>query len=494
MMKKLLAFILCANLMTAAFAQSVFTVSPSMDNGNELMLLGESMSQNHAWVAGTDQMAGIPMIWNVATGDVTMFLYMDSIYVETYWEVMPMTGSFHSINNNGVAVGGLKNAAYVSHPIMATADGNLTYLYYNVDEDTTGGSEAYGISEDGSTIIGFHFDAQWRTNACVWTENGTVRTDLPWPTQEQMGFPVEYVSARWVSSNGNVILGYAQDDNTGAWVAVTWSKVNGEWVVNPFCSNYYQTKYYTEEGELIIPGNNPYFDFEPVALSANGDWVSLNVLARHDPSDWDNIPLNQAARYNISTNTFQVVNFNEGYTELRMFGIADNGTAVGRLTGEMDFETWDQPVDAVVWASNGTSLHRISEMYADDEYCAGMTASALSFITADASYIMGYASNANMEQTTFVVALRPIPADAGIENVEAEISLYPNPATTRMAINSDEMIRSISILDIKGQMIRAQNVDASQAVLDVQDLANGMYLLSIVTDNGRIVKKVAVTR
>lgn len=488
MMKKLFAFLLCAGLMTASFAQSAFTVSPSMIDGNEVMLLGESMSQNHAWVAGTDQMVGVPMIWNVATGDVTTFVYMDSIDMELYWEVMPMMGSFHSINNSGVAVGGLNTAQYVSHPIKATADGSLTYLYYS---DADAGSEAYGISEDGNTIVGFYFDADWNTTACVWTENGTVRTDLPCPTAEQMGFPVEYVSARWVSADGNTILGYAQDDNTGAWVAMLWKKVNGEWTINPFGGNFYQTKYYTEDGELVIPGDKAYFDFEPIALSANGDWVSVKVLVRHDPADWDNIPLDQAARYNVTTNTLQVVNFDEIYTELRMFGIADNGTAVGRLTGEVDFTTWEQPVDAVIWDAADSTLRRINEFFADDEYCAGMAASAFSFITADGSYAMGYSANSMGEQTTFVVALH---ANNGIETAQTEISLYPNPATTRMSINADETIRSISILDIKGQMIRTQSVNANQAVLDVQNLANGMYILSIVTDNGRTVKKVSIAR
>lgn len=488
MMKKILAFILCANLMTAAFAQSAFTVSPSFISGNEVMLLGEGMSQNHAWVAGTDQMAGVPMIWNVATGDVTMFVYLDSVDMELYWEVSPMMGSFHAVNNNGVAVGGLNTADYVSHPIMATADGNLTYLYYS---DADAGSEAYGISEDGSTIVGFYFDEDWKTTACVWTENGTVRTDLPCPTAEQMGFPVEYVSARWISTDGNVILGYAQDDNTGAWVAMLWKKVNGEWVINPFGGNFYQTKYYTEDGELVIPGDKPYFDFEPIAISANGDWVSVKVLTRHDPTDWDNIPLEQAARYNVTSNTLQVADFNEEYSELRMFGIADNGTAVGRLTGNVDFTTWEQPVDAVIWDAADSTLRRINELFADDEYCAGMSASAFSSITADGSYAMGYSADEFHVQTTFVVALRN---NSGIDAAQTEISLYPNPATTRMSVNADEMIRSISILDIKGQMIRTQSVNANQAVIDVQNLASGMYILSIVTDNGRIVKKVAVAR
>ena len=44
MMKKFLAFILCANLMTAAFAQSAFTVSPSFISGNEVMLLGQNVN------------------------------------------------------------------------------------------------------------------------------------------------------------------------------------------------------------------------------------------------------------------------------------------------------------------------------------------------------------------------------------------------------------------------------------------------------------------
>lgn len=491
-MKKVLTILMCVTFTTLIYAQSPFVISPSSMGSSELMLLGESMSQNRKYVAGTDQMAGVPMIWNTTTDQVQLFAFVDSVWTDDwYWEVTPMTGSFHGINNAGIAVGSLSNAAYHTSPIMASATGNgeVTYLYEDSDDE---GSEAYGISEDGSIIVGFHFDSAWTTHACIWTNNGTVRTDLPLPTDAQVGFAVEFASARWISADGSVILGYAQDDRNGAWVAITWTKQGDSYVVNPFCSQYYQTTYYDNEGNFVIPGQNPYVDFQPEALSANGEWVSITVLEMHDPTDWDNVPLPKVARYNLTSNQLQVLDFDESYDEFIMFGIANNGTCVGRLTGEFDWENWSQPVDAVIWQSNSNSCQKLSQLFPEDEYCASMTASAFSFITADASTAMGYASDENQEQSSFYVILNDAPVS--IETAVAEISLIPNPATSKLVVNSNETIRSISIMDLKGQMVCNEVVNGNETTLNVQNIANGMYILNIVTDNGNITKKVAIAR
>ena len=486
-MKKSLLLLLGVIFAFSMQAQSPFVVSPYMMGNDEIMLLGEGMSQNRMYVGGTEQMTQVPMIWNTQTNEIVVIFQEDNSGEDVGYV---MTGSFHAVNNNGTAVGGLTSGDYVIHPVMAnfSDNGQYTVLYEGAND---AGAEAYGISADGSTIVGFHFDESWTTYACIWTNNGTVRTDLPTPTAEQCGFPVEYASARWISANGDVVLGYAQDFNTGAWVAVAWEKTNGEYVVNAFGGQYYQTKEYGDEG-LIVPGDKPYFEFQPMALSENGAWVSLLVLDRHDPNDWDNVPVVKAARYNIQNHTFEVVNTPALAGEPEMFGIANDGTSVGRLTGEFDFNTYSQPVDAIIWKTGASSFQTLASMFADDEYFSTIVLSSCSNISGDGRYALGYAQNMAENQTTFIVDLGT--QTASINEVSVELAIYPNPASSRINVKSDAAIRSINVMNTMGQVVASFQANGTYEVINVSNLANGMYVVNVITENGVATQRLSIVK
>lgn len=493
-MKKIFTILMCVGMAVAANAQTQFVVSPTTVNGYECLLLGEMMSQNQMYVAGTDQSSQCPAMWNTETQSVILIQELDSTYVNpaewgddspAYWEYIPKTGSFHGINNAGVAVGSITTADYISHPIMLVGDSYVT-LYEDLVNDA--GAEAYGITEDGSIIVGFYFDESWTARACIWTENGTVRTDLPTPTQAQMGIPVDYASARWISAYGDVILGYVQDSNNGSWVAVAWKRVNGEYVVCSFSNNYYQTTY----SEDIPETPNAYYDFEPMALSENGNWVSLKLVPAYDLDDWDAEVKELAARYNLETNTLEVLNTDDlTYMYLEMFGIANNGTCVGRLTGEPDYETMSQPVDAVVWRKNETVMTTLFSQFPNDQYVAQNVASACSFITGDAAYAMGYASDEYGNQTTFYVKIDE--PDAIAEHTTA-ISLYPNPATSYVKVELEENINALTIVNMMGQVVYSENVNNNRAMVNTSNLPAGLYIVNVVTDNGMSAKRLSIIR
>lgn len=421
-MKKILSFALCLCMATVLSAQSQFVVGPGIVEGEESMLLGEAMSQNHKYVSGVDQEFNIPMIWNTETQEVIRVVVMDTVDNGNGPEPMVRAGSLHAISENGWAVGSLtRNRDYVSYPIMVSAaNGQVVELYRDAVD---AGAEGYGITSDGSTIVGFHFDPIMNAQACIWTNNGTVRTDLPAPTVEQMGIEYDYVSARWISADGNTILGYAQDFNTGAWVALAWKKNGNNYEPLCFSRNYFQTHAFDEDGNVVLPSNpNPYFEFHPVSISSDGNWVSLLLLDLHDPNSFDNVPMEKAGRYNLTTGQLEELNSTREYTSLEMFGIANDGTCVGRMTGEMDWETFTQPCDGVIWAPSASELQTLNEVFPNDEYLGAQQASALSNITGDASYVVGYASDADGFQTTFIVSLSAL---NGIADVEREQVVDP---------------------------------------------------------------------
>lgn len=433
-----------SSVLAAAFsasAQDAFKVGPDYLNsedgqGQELSLLGEKLSTNKLYVSGQEQNELVPFVWNTETGDVKTLVVIDDVKMpinwdeegnETEWttEQMTRSGSFRSVSPDGIAVGALTDQQnYISFPVMMDATtGKHTYLYRG---DADAGGEGYGITDDGKTIVGFYFDASWITTPCLWTNEGQTRTDLPMPSKEEVGFPIDYASARWITPDGSRVLGYVQDFYSGAWVSVVWNRqTDGSYT--PDCTmakNLYQTRPYTEvdgpDGwplmvydEIVDP--KPYTQLEPLCMSDNGEWV-VCVVADYVDEDNDQNPLMAAKniRYNLTTGQYDVIEAGGETSKIEIFGIANDGTAAGRLTGEVDWDTFSQPIDAVVWPAGSTSLVNLQEVFSGDPYADGWTASALSTISADGKTAMGYASDEMGFQTTFVVE---IPASlAGIHS------------------------------------------------------------------------------
>lgn len=71
-----------------------------------------------------------------------------------------------------------------------------------------------------------------------------------------------------------------------------------------------------------------------------------------------------------------------------------------------------------------------------------------------------------------------------IESDNIQISISPNPVTDNLTINSQNSIETIRIFNMYGQTIyERKNVDSSEETLNLSDLAQGNYLISIELKN-----------
>ena len=84
---------------------------------------------------------------------------------------------------------------------------------------------------------------------------------------------------------------------------------------------------------------------------------------------------------------------------------------------------------------------------------------------------------------TFSV-VRPVMAVSNVN--KAKVSIYPNPATDYLKVNSDSKISSIEIFDISGKKVKAELVDGA---VDVQNLAKGSYVIKITDASGATTQK-----
>jgi 3'-phosphoadenosine 5'-phosphosulfate sulfotransferase (PAPS reductase)/FAD synthetase len=71
----------------------------------------------------------------------------------------------------------------------------------------------------------------------------------------------------------------------------------------------------------------------------------------------------------------------------------------------------------------------------------------------------------------------------GISEAEMQISIFPNPANDILNITSSEQISEIEIVNALGQVVKRVEVNADNAVCNVEDLTSGMYVVRIRTMN-----------
>jgi PKD repeat protein len=77
----------------------------------------------------------------------------------------------------------------------------------------------------------------------------------------------------------------------------------------------------------------------------------------------------------------------------------------------------------------------------------------------------------------------------------AKIVLYPNPTAGRLSIMTDGIdIKSYTFFNTVGQMVMTSDENSNLRHLDISSLPSGMYLISLETDKGRVVKKVMLAR
>lgn len=72
------------------------------------------------------------------------------------------------------------------------------------------------------------------------------------------------------------------------------------------------------------------------------------------------------------------------------------------------------------------------------------------------------------------------------ENNKNPISIYPNPSSTYININTTEKIKTVTVTDLTGKIILNQQ-DSNK--IDIHHLSNGVYLININTDNSQSIQK-----
>ena len=69
------------------------------------------------------------------------------------------------------------------------------------------------------------------------------------------------------------------------------------------------------------------------------------------------------------------------------------------------------------------------------------------------------------------------------DNKLLKISMYPNPASSRLTISAPKTINSAAIYNILGKQVMSLEINKNSESIDVSNLATGMYLIKYSIDN-----------
>jgi len=86
-----------------------------------------------------------------------------------------------------------------------------------------------------------------------------------------------------------------------------------------------------------------------------------------------------------------------------------------------------------------------------------------------------------------------VSSTVGIEEAEmGNISIYPNPATNLVNIESDVQINSIQIINYTGQVVYNQHTSGNNVQVNTNDLSSGVYFVNISTSEGTATQKLLI--
>ncbi|MCR4680269.1 MAG: fibronectin type III domain-containing protein [Bacteroidales bacterium] len=104
------------------------------------------------------------------------------------------------------------------------------------------------------------------------------------------------------------------------------------------------------------------------------------------------------------------------------------------------------------------------------------------------AYVVAVCENGNSSESNHISF---VTNPDGVENYElSNTVIYPNPTTSVVTIRNEEVVISeVNVYDVYGKLLKSEKVDNNNANLDLSDLANGMYVVRIVSAEGAVLNR-----
>jgi hypothetical protein len=85
--------------------------------------------------------------------------------------------------------------------------------------------------------------------------------------------------------------------------------------------------------------------------------------------------------------------------------------------------------------------------------------------------------------------------ETSIDEIYAKLfNIFPNPASGFVNIQTDQIIKEVRLMDLQGKTLQVYSGSDQITRISLPQLASGLYLLGIRTDNGYVIKKLQINR
>ncbi|MDE5870431.1 MAG: hypothetical protein K2H22_00580 [Muribaculaceae bacterium] len=314
-MKKFITLSVALAICAPVFADSLQILKCTEDgipgmSPNEPQLMGFSMSANGQYVCGAvEQAAGI-FVANCLTGEVK-------------WQMSEeYGGELRGVDNNGMAIGFLDDGG-VLFPIDG---GDLSFIKAPSGIRYVQGE---GLSNDGSVKVGVFTTQSFDTKA-AYSLDGEVWKELPYPSDSELGNLKDFLSgfsaAKFVSGDGNVILGYLGSFT----LPVLWTRNStGEYVTDFYAERFVKAVEAdrNDETKELYALSGMY-----ICMSHNGKYVgTVGLIANDENNGTRPVPV----IYNTEDKTIKIYKEKQAIDDLELGlyprAIADDGTFIGTV-------------------------------------------------------------------------------------------------------------------------------------------------------------------
>jgi hypothetical protein len=224
----------------------------------------------------------------------------------------------------------------------------------------------------------------------------------------------------------------------------------------------------TQSNGGVIYYNITSSKMEVVGLDAGG-----TVFTYSNPATYMEFPVTTAYNYtDASAATFSVSGFSfnrSGSIQSEYSGTGTLITPAGTFTNVVRIKSTQTNTDTY---SGGTIN---SSIIAYNWYKAGVHHEL-----ANVSDITGSSTSQSAYYTS-------VPANLGLEESELiHLFLFPNPSNGTIYVNSDEVISSIEIYQLSGELAMTQAVNNTSSEMNLSNLNSGMYLVKVYGKNGAV--------
>ena len=82
----------------------------------------------------------------------------------------------------------------------------------------------------------------------------------------------------------------------------------------------------------------------------------------------------------------------------------------------------------------------------------------------------------------------------GVEEMESDmVSLYPNPAKNMFTVEG-ELLRHVTVYNTIGQRVYDADCEGNTAVIGLNGVETGIYMVRVTTENGSTTKRITIIR